>query len=37
VLNQVALVAQTNKIELGDLTVAAAAIQKQVRRDLSPI
>jgi hypothetical protein len=37
VLNQVALVAQTNKIQFSDLTVAAAAIQKQVSRDLGPI
>jgi hypothetical protein len=36
-LNQVALVAQTNKIEFNDLTVAAAAIQKQVSRDVGPI
>jgi hypothetical protein len=37
VLNQVALVAQTNSIKFGDLTVAAAAIQKQVSRDVGPI
>jgi hypothetical protein len=36
-LNQVALVAQTKKIEFSDLTVAAAAIQKQVSRDVGPI
>ena len=36
-LNQVALVAQTDKIQFSDLTVAAAAIQKQVSRDLGPI
>jgi hypothetical protein len=37
VLNQVALVAQTKKIEFSDLTTAAAAIQKQVSRDVGPI
>lgn len=37
VLNQVALVSQTKKIEFSDLTVAAAAIQKQVSRDVGPI
>jgi hypothetical protein len=37
VLNQVALVAQTKRIEFSDLTVAAAAIQKQVSRDVGPI
>lgn len=36
-LNQVALVAQTKKIKFSDLTVAAAAIQKQVSRDVGPI
>lgn len=36
-VNQVALVAQTNKIQFSDLTVAAAAIQKQVSRDVGPI
>lgn len=36
-LNQVALVAQTNKIEFSDLTAAAAAIQKQVSRDVGPV
>ena len=35
-LNQVALVTQTNKIAFSDLTVVAAAIQKQVTRDVSP-
>jgi hypothetical protein len=37
VVNQVALVSQTNKIQFSDLTVAAAAIQKQVSRDVGPI
>jgi len=37
VLNQVALVAQTSNIDFDDLTVAAAAIQKQVSRDVGPI
>lgn len=36
-VNQVALVAQTDKIQFSDLTVAAAAIQKQVSRDVGPI
>jgi len=36
-LNQVALVAETKKIQFSDLTVAAAAIQKQVSRDMGPI
>ena len=36
-LNQVALVAQTSNIDFDDLTVAAAAIQKQVSRDVGPI
>jgi len=36
-LNQVALVAETSQIEFSDLTVAAAAIQKQVSRDVGPI
>jgi hypothetical protein len=37
VINQVALIAQTNSIKFSDLTVAAAAIQKQVSRDVGPI
>ena len=36
-LNQVALVAQTDQIAFPDLTSVAAAIQKQVTRDVSPI
>ena len=36
-INQVALVAQTNKIAFNHLTTAAAAIQKQVTRDVGPI
>jgi hypothetical protein len=36
-LNQVALVAQTSSIEFNSLTVAAAAIQKQISRDVGPI
>jgi hypothetical protein len=36
-LNQVALVSQTDNIALDDLTMVAAALQKQVSRDLGPI
>ena len=36
-LNQVALVAQTTNIAFSDLTTVAAAIQKQVTRDVSPL
>lgn len=36
-LDQVALVAQTAQIKAQDLSVVAAAIQKQVSRDVSPI
>lgn len=36
-LNQVALVSQTNNVAFNDLTVAAAAIQKQMSRDVGPI
>lgn len=36
-INQVALVSQTNRVTLGNLTTAAAALQKQVNRDLRPI
>src|SRR5437588_7057182 len=36
-LNQVALVAETSNIEFKDLTAGAAAIQKQVSRDVSPL
>jgi hypothetical protein len=36
-VNQVALVAQTAQIKFQDLTAVAAAIQKQVTRDVSPI
>lgn len=36
-LNQVAVVAQTDQIAFSDLTSVAAAIQKQVTRDVSPI
>jgi hypothetical protein len=36
-LNQVALIAQTKKIDFSNLTIAAAAIQKQVSRDVGPI
>src|SRR5215813_479936 len=35
-LNQVALVSQTDKIKLDELTLVGAAIQKQVSRDLAP-
>jgi len=36
-LNQVALVAQTNKIALSNLTLVAATLQKQITRDVSPL
>jgi len=36
-LNQLALVSQTASVSFNDLTVAAAAIQKQITRDVSPI
>lgn len=36
-LNQVALLSDTNNISFSDLTLASAAIQKQVTRDLGPI
>jgi hypothetical protein len=36
-ISQVALVAQTNKIAFNELTTVAAAIQKQVTRDVGPI
>jgi hypothetical protein len=35
-LNQVALVSQTNNIKMDDLTAVSAAIQKQVTRDVAP-
>jgi hypothetical protein len=36
-LNQIALVAQTDMIAFNDLTVVAAALQKQATRDVSPL
>jgi hypothetical protein len=36
-LNQVALVSQTDQIALSDLTTVSAALSKQVTRDLGPI
>ncbi len=36
-VNQVALVSETKKISLSDLSIVSAAIQKQVSRDLGPI
>lgn len=36
-LNQVALISETKKISLADLSKVSAAIQKQVSRDLAPI
>src|SRR5712691_2442105 len=35
-LNQVAIVSQTDNIKLDELAVVSAAIQKQVARDLAP-
>ena len=35
-LNQVALVSQTNNIKMDDITAVSAAIQKQVTRDVAP-
>src|SRR5260370_41371068 len=35
-LNQVALVSETDNIALDDLTMVAAALQKQVTRELGP-
>jgi len=35
-LNQVAIVSQTDKIKMDELTMVSAAIQKQVTRDLAP-
>jgi hypothetical protein len=36
-LNQVAVISETKNISLSELTLASAAIQKQVTRDLGPI
>jgi hypothetical protein len=35
-INQVALISQTPKVKMDDLTLASAAMQKQVTRDLGP-
>jgi len=36
-VNQVALVSQTDSVSLSDLTLVSAALQKQVTRDLTPL
>jgi hypothetical protein len=36
-LNQVAIISQSNNISFSDLTTASAAIQKQITRDVGPI
>ena len=36
-LNQIALVSQTNQVTMGQLALTSAAIQKQVGRDFGPI
>ena len=36
-LNQIALVSQTNQVTMGSLALASAALQKQVGRDFGPM
>ena len=36
-INHLALVSQTSRVDLSQLAVAAAAIQKQITRDFKPI
>src|SRR5262245_53403794 len=36
-LNQIALVSQTNRVTLAQLALVSAALQKQVARDLKPV
>ena len=37
ILQQLALVSESNQVPLGDVMRVAAALQKQASRDLSPI